>query len=113
MNQLTKTENKIAHGVSQGFLYKELADRLCVSTHTIHAHLRNIRYKLGARNIADITRLYILSLDNPKLVLKVLFFLIMQLGIVVTDFNTDLRKPSSKITRVNRGKRNIKTNFYV
>jgi len=109
MKELTKTEIKVAHGISQGFLYKELADKLCVSTHTIHAHLRNIRIKVGARNIADITRLYILSLDNPKLVLKALFFLVLQVGIMVGEFNEDFRKPSNKLARVNRVKSKIKT----
>lgn len=114
MKLLTKTETKVAHGISQGLIEKELADKLCVSVHTVHAHARNIRKKLGARNMADITRMYILSLDNPKLVLRAVFFLVVQLGILWHDAQTELRKPVNRTVKVRRGRKGkTKTNFYV
>jgi DNA-binding CsgD family transcriptional regulator len=100
MKTLTKTETKVAYHVSAGLLYKEIADELCVSVHTIHTHLKNIRFKTGARNIADITRMYILSLDNPKIVFKAVMFLVFQFGIMVTNPSAEFRKPANRIVRV-------------
>lgn len=100
MENLTKTENSIAYHVSAGLLYKEIADELCVSVHTVHTHLKNIRFKTGARNIADVTRMYILSLDNPKIAFKAVMFLVFQFGIMVTNPSVEFRKPSGRIVRV-------------
>ena len=100
MNQLTKTETKIAHHIAKGYVFKEIADKLCVSTHTIHTHTKNIRKKLNARNIADITRIYILSLDNPKQVLYALVFAVMQITMVLSSTDFEARKPTNRI--VNR-----------
>ncbi len=95
MNQLTETENKIAHHIAQGYAGKEIADKLCVSSHTVHTHARSIRKKLKANNIADITRLYILSLDNPKLILKAFMFGIIQIGMILTATDVNARKPTN------------------
>ena len=102
MKTLTKTETKVAHLVSAGLLYKEIASELFVSVHTIHTHLKNIRFKTGARNIADVTRIYLLSLDDPKLVFKALMFLMFQFGVMVTNPSAEFRKPLQKISRVSR-----------
>lgn len=108
MNQLTKTETKIARLIAKGFVFKEIADQLCVSTHTIHTHTKNIRKKLEARNIADITRMYILSLDNPKQVLYALVFVIIQLNMIVTSTDFEARKPANRIVnRTVKGRRKI------
>jgi hypothetical protein len=45
--------------ISYGKLEKEIADGLCITPATVHAHTRNIRRKINAANIADITRYYI------------------------------------------------------
>lgn len=109
MRQLTKTENLVAHNIANGYLGKEIADRLRMSEHTVHAHSRNIRRKLGAKNIADITRMYILSLDNPRLVLKAVFFLILQLNLMATGFCDDFRMVrTTRIVRVSGRKNNLK-----
>ena len=100
MQPLTKTETLVAHATAQGYQKKEIADKMFVSEHTIHAHLRNIRQKWNAGNIADITRMYILSLDNPKLVLRAVFFLVIQLGIITADVHIDLRKPITSRMKV-------------
>ena len=104
MKILTKTENKVAHLIANGKLYKEIADDLHVSAHTIHTHLKNIRLKTGAKNIADVTRMYILSLENPKLVLKAVFFLLLQLGIIWFSYDYDRTRLSNKnrVSKVSR-----------
>lgn len=116
MHLLTSTEIIIAHNVAQGYAEKEIADRLCVSVHTVHTHARNIRKKWNARNIADITRMYILSLEDPRLVLKAVVCLLIHIGSIIGSIDTDVRRPStSKMARSSRGAvaRANTTTYYV
>lgn len=112
MNQLTETENKIAHHIAQGYAGKEIADQLCISSHTVHTHARSIRKKLKANNIADITRLYILSLDNPKLILKAFMFGVIQIGMILTATDVNVRKPNNPVVSARRVKSSRKNDLY-
>lgn len=109
IKDLTTQENKIAKLTACGYIAKEIADGLCISYHTVHTHLKNIRHKTGARNIADITRIYILSLENPKKVLKALLFLIIQLGIIINSFDFEVRRVNGRKTSANKYHRVIRT----
>jgi len=102
MEQLTNQEKRITHLVANGFIEKEIADILCISPVTVSTHTRNIRRKICAKNIADITRKYILSLSNPKDVLKAVFFLMIQLHIVFNMSTIDLRNPKPVRTQTSR-----------
>ena len=44
--ELTKREEEILAWLSKGYLYKEIADQLFISTDTVHNHLRHIYEKL-------------------------------------------------------------------
>lgn len=77
MKELTKMENKVAFNITLGYAEKEIANNLHVSLHTIHAHARNIRRKIKARNIVDVARKYILSLENPKILLSAIFYMMI------------------------------------
>lgn len=50
---LTSREKEILKGMEQGHTYKELGDKLSISPHTIHSHIKNIYEKLHARNRKD------------------------------------------------------------
>lgn len=102
MEKLTKTERQVAEKIAIGMTYKEIASHMFVSVHTIHTHLKNIRLKTGARNIADVTRQYILSLENPKLILKAMVCLFIHLGVTFYTPEYDMRKPQNRIVRVRR-----------
>lgn len=106
--KLTKQEIKISKLASLGMLEKEIADTLCISTHTVHTHLKNIRKKTGARNMVDIARNFILSLENPKHFFKALLFLVIQFHILFSADAVELRKQKQTRTRV-RVERIIKT----
>ncbi|WP_286019087.1 helix-turn-helix transcriptional regulator [Candidatus Venteria ishoeyi] len=67
---LTKQENRVAHLIANEFLEKEIAATLFISVHTVHTHTKNIRKKLNVKNIAGITREYMLRLTNCADVLK-------------------------------------------
>lgn len=91
VHELTNREKQITHLTAQGFIDKEIADKLFISSHTVHTYKKRIRTKLNAKNIADITRIYILSLPKPKDVLKAVLFLVIQLNIIFSGSDIDLR----------------------
>lgn len=103
---LTAQEFRIALKISQGYLEKEIADQLCISETTVHTHAYNIRKRNGLRNAVDITREFILSLDNPKKYFAALICLFVQLFIIVEDYQMDLRKPTTQIVS-NRSRSSI------
>lgn len=106
---LTRQEARVAHYIANGFLMKEIADKLFISIHTVKTHYEHIRSKLHAKNIAEVTRNYILSLDNPKDVLKMLPFLVIQLYVIFNDLPIDMRRvKSSAKVRVERVQRRTK-----
>ena len=49
---LTPTELRVASMIKKGHLSRKIADKLCVSLHTIKSHRRNIRKKLNIQNSA-------------------------------------------------------------
>lgn len=56
---LTKREEEVLELISQGYSNTEIVTKLFVSTHTVKAHSESIYYKIGARNRAEATRLYL------------------------------------------------------
>lgn len=49
-NELTEREKEILELLSQGFLYKEIADQKCISIDTVKKHVGNIYRKLHVSN---------------------------------------------------------------
>lgn len=49
-HELTKREQEILELLSQGFLYKEIADQKCISMDTVKKHVGNIYRKLHVSN---------------------------------------------------------------
>lgn len=47
---LTSRECEILKGIDAGLTYKDLADKLCLSTHTVRTHIRNIYEKLHVKS---------------------------------------------------------------
>lgn len=47
---LTRREIEILQLIKRGFLSKEIANRLCISIHTVNIHRRNLLHKLGVQN---------------------------------------------------------------
>lgn len=52
-NDLTPREREILDLLVEGFLYKEIAERLQVSGHTVHYHIRHIYQKLQVNSRAQ------------------------------------------------------------
>ena len=49
---LTKQETEVLRFISLGVKRSDIADRLCISTHTLDTHRKNIRKKLGVDSTA-------------------------------------------------------------
>ncbi|MCB2186635.1 MAG: response regulator transcription factor [Deltaproteobacteria bacterium] len=56
---LTSREREILQLIAEARKSKEIADELHISVKTVYTHRRNIMEKLGARNLADLTRIAI------------------------------------------------------
>jgi len=56
---LTEREQEVLNLLVQGFLYKEIADQLEVSGHTVHFHIRNTYRKLQVRSRAQAVAVYL------------------------------------------------------
>jgi regulator of cell morphogenesis and NO signaling len=69
--QLSLREKEIVACVAKGMTSKEIADRLCLSVHTVTTHRRNITSKLQIHTPAGLTIYaianHIVSLDEIKL----------------------------------------------
>jgi len=50
---LTQRETEIVKRVEEGLTYKEIGERLKISTHTVHTHIKNIYEKLQAKDRND------------------------------------------------------------
>jgi two-component system NarL family response regulator len=47
---LSHKERNIVKCIEQGLTYKEIAERFCISPHTVHTHIKNIYEKLHAKD---------------------------------------------------------------
>ncbi len=50
---LSPRERVVLESLEEGLSYKEIAARLCLSTHTVHGHIKRIYEKLHASNKAE------------------------------------------------------------
>jgi two-component system NarL family response regulator len=52
-NPLSARESAIVRSIEQWLSYKEIAERYCISPHTVHTHIKNIYEKLQANGRRD------------------------------------------------------------
>lgn len=94
MDKLTKQECKVAYLTAMGYVQKEIGEKLFISQGTVHSHQKNIRKKTGARNTADVTRMYILAYPKQFVLAMALAFVQLFASI---DVDTEMQR-----TRTNR-----------
>lgn len=56
MESLTRRERQMVEHLAQGLSNHEIADALCLSTHTVKAHLQSLYRKVGVRNRVGVMR---------------------------------------------------------
>lgn len=54
---LTRRETEILRLIRKGLLSKEIADKLCISIHTVNIHRQNLLQKLGVKNSIEAIRI--------------------------------------------------------
>ena len=59
IDALTKREEEILELLAQGFLYKEIADKLSISAGTVNSHLKNVYSKLHVRSRTEAVLKYL------------------------------------------------------
>lgn len=52
--ELSDRESEVLVLVAQGFSSKEIADKLCISIHTVNTHRKNITHKTGIKSVAGL-----------------------------------------------------------
>jgi DNA-binding CsgD family transcriptional regulator len=93
MKQLTKQENNIAEMVAFGLSEKEISGKLFIAESTVHTHTKNIRKKIDARSAVDVARFYIL--EHPAKFFLATMFLIIQVFMIVSVNDFEMRKPKT------------------
>ncbi|MEI6865535.1 helix-turn-helix transcriptional regulator [Flavicella sp.] len=88
--ELSKTEFKVSAYIGSGYDVKEVARELHRSYHTVASHVKNIRAKNGLKNLAEITREFVLEFGDPRHYIAMIFMLI-QLGVVFSDDKEEMR----------------------
>jgi DNA-binding CsgD family transcriptional regulator len=64
---LSAREREVLELLAQGYAYKEIADRLGLSIHTVNAHLRHIYDKLHVRSRGEAAAKYAAAAAGPLL----------------------------------------------
>jgi len=54
MNLVTSKEREVLTLMAQGLSSKQIADKMCVSFHTVESHRKNLRFKFEARNSLEL-----------------------------------------------------------
>lgn len=52
-HDLSDRECEVLVSIGEGLTYKEIGDKLCLSVHTVHTHIKNIYGKLQAKSKTD------------------------------------------------------------
>ena len=61
---LSRQESMVARLISEGLMNKEIADRMELSNHTVHSHLKSIFKKLKVHSRTEVAVVYLKLLDE-------------------------------------------------
>jgi len=61
VSELSKREIDVLQLVAKGFANKEVADKLCISIHTVISHRKNISEKTGVKSVSGLTMYAVLK----------------------------------------------------
>lgn len=92
--ELSKRETEILDLICDGTPNKQIADKLCISDHTVRNTKVRMMRRNNAFNVAHLVRLYILSMDNPKQYFITAVLLAVHVLSIAVNPGQELRKPA-------------------
>lgn len=95
----TKTELKVAAHISCGLLVKEIAGKFNRSYHTVLAQKTSLMVKNGYKNVADITREFVLEFGDPRHYVAMVF---LALQFITMANNTDFARVGQRVNRTSK-----------
>lgn len=105
--RVSKTEYKIIGQLACGLSEKEIAAANFTSHKTVRAQTYSARKKLKARCAADLVRMFILDLENPKKYFAAIGLLSLQLFIITTGVDVDMRRTNNSVRVVRTARKKI------
>lgn len=90
MSRLSKSEFVVQAYIAAGYEIKEIASLLFRSPHTIATHVKRIKFKLGVKNLAEMSTSFALAHGDPKNYLKLLLVWI-QLAMSFASYDFEIR----------------------
>ncbi|MEE9408219.1 MAG: LuxR C-terminal-related transcriptional regulator [Polaribacter sp.] len=77
---LSKTEFRVSAHITAGYDVKEIASKFHRSYHTVASQIKTIRLKNKLKNLAEISREFVLEFGDPRHYIAMVF-LIIQVGL--------------------------------
>ena len=93
LQALTKSENEVIELKAMGFLEKEIADRRCVSIHTVKTQVKRAVAKAKARSTYHLVAKYAAAHPNMFKNLTVALFMSIQSVVMFSEYRDDYRRP--------------------
>lgn len=100
----SEAELRVVKLLASGSSEKEIADRLCISRHTVDNHLRNIRERFGLHKNTEIILLYIAHLNHKPFSLSNIKQYGLEVILVLINVCTYTDLKSLLVIRVRRKK---------
>lgn len=96
--KLTKTEFTVSAYVSAGYDTKEIASKVFRSYHTISTQIKKIRSNNNLKNMAEISREFVLAFGYPRKYVAIAFLTIQLGSIAMSEESIKRFKRTSKRT---------------
>ena len=92
---LSKRESEVLRNIAWGPQYKEVADFLGISFHTVDKHVRSIKIKTGLNKIGELSAYFFYKSDKHTITLR----------LFILPTTADLSHSPNQLTRVRRPRR--------
>ena len=104
--KLSQREQQILETLAWGASYKEAADLLGISPHTIDTHLRNIKGKTGLQKISELSAYYFCTVFNISFDLSPLKKKIIVSGFLLLSITSEFNLTHDEFVVARRPRRN-------
>lgn len=99
---ISRREKEVLSELAMGHSVKEIASQLYISPYTVDTHIKNMKKKTASKNLCDLVRKFVISLEDPEQYFKAFIavvFLALQYGIMFGSLESIKLKPRERIVR--------------